>query len=439
MSSATILHKLKPAARIGEELLAELGCRASLLGQSDHPALAWRRAGLFALSGHKDGPARMVPLPLATFVDGALLALKSLSGDPEKLPINGSLLLGERARILDMSRNGRASPSGHCRLIDARQGRFALNLARDDDWTLLEAWLEEPATTWGDVGRIAKARDAAALVQRGAEIGLAISLDQLPGSQPWFAETAFPPVRPGRARPLVADLSSLWAGPLASNLLQRMGAHVVKVESISRPDGARRGNTEFYHLLNGGKRCAAFDFAAPDGRRDLQKLLAAADIVIEGSRPRALRQLGIDAEQLLAQKPGKVWLRLAAYGDDETRVGFGEDIGVAAGLSTIMEQAWGKPFFAGDAIADPVSGILAALAAWTKWQAGGGSFIRLSMRDAVARAIQLNGTGNDWPSIASEWQALAEADDAELYPMRQPSAPIEQLGASTRQIMDGLC
>ncbi len=439
MSSATILPALKPAARIGQELLADLGCRASLSGQGDHPALAWRRAGLLGLSGEKNGPARIVPLPLATFVDGAILALKSLSTAPEILPISGSLLLGERARLRNLSRNGRASSSGHCRLIDAKQGRFALNLARDDDWTLLEAWLEEPAATWDDVSRIAMSRDAATLVQRGAEMGLAISLDQIPGSKRWFAETSFSSVQSGRTKPLVVDLSSLWAGPLASNLLQDMGAHVVKVESISRPDGARRGNAEFYHVLNGGKPCAAFDFSTADGRGDLRKLLGAADIVIEGSRPRALRQLGIDAEQLLAQKPGKVWLRLGAYGDDETRIGFGEDIGVAAGLSTIMERAWGEPFFVGDAIADPVSGILAALAAWTKWQAGGGSLIRLSMRDAVGRAMQLNGTKYDWSAIASEWQALAGADDTELYPMRKPVAPVEELGASTKQIMVGLC
>jgi len=381
----------------------------------------------------------MVPLPLATFVDGAILALKSLSGAPENLPINGSLLLGERARLMNLSRYGRASPSGHCRLIDAKQSRFALNLARDDDWALLEAWLEEPATTWEDVIRIALSQDAETLVQRGGEIGLAISLDQVAESKPWFTETSYSSVRSVRAQPLVVDLSSLWAGPLASHLLHLMGAHVVKVESISRPDGARSGNAEIYHLLNGGKQCAAFDFYSADGRSDLRKLLAAADIVIEGSRPRALVQLGIDAEKLLAQKPGKVWLRLGAYGDDESRVGFGEDIGVAAGLSTIMQKAWGAPFFVGDAIADPVSGILAALAARTKWQAGGGSLIHLSMRDAVGRAMQLNGTKDDWPAIASEWQALGETDDADLYPMRKPSAPIEEIGASTRQIMARLC
>ena len=41
---------------------------------------------------------------------------------------------------------------------------------------------------------------------------------------------------------MVVDLSSLWAGPLVGHLLLRAGARVVKVESTTRPDGARRGS-----------------------------------------------------------------------------------------------------------------------------------------------------------------------------------------------------
>ena len=40
--------------------------------------------------------------------------------------------------------------------------------------------------------------------------------------------------------PLVVDLSALWAGPLCAHLLGLAGARVVKVESLGRPDGARR-------------------------------------------------------------------------------------------------------------------------------------------------------------------------------------------------------
>ena len=40
---------------------------------------------------------------------------------------------------------------------------------------------------------------------------------------------------------LVADLSSMWAGPLCGQLLARAGATVVKVESPRRPDGTIKG------------------------------------------------------------------------------------------------------------------------------------------------------------------------------------------------------
>ena len=270
-------------------------------------------------------------------------------------------------------------------------------------------------------------------------MGLAISLDQIVENKPWFVETALTTRHPEQKTPLVVDLSSLWAGPLAGNLLHLMGARVIKVESHARPDGARMGIAAFYRLLNAGKQSVAFDFASAEGRADLLKLVDRADIVIEASRPRALRQLGVFAEQLLSDKPGKVWLRLTAYGDEDNRIGFGDDIGVAAGLCTIMEHSWGKPVFVGDAIADPVSGIFGALAAWAKWQDGKGGLIHLSMRDAVRRAMQLENEQMDWPEVATKWQELAEADCDDLYPTRQNLGAVEAIGASTNRVMAELC
>ena len=381
----------------------------------------------------------MPPVPLGGAMDGAMLALKSLADHPEKLPLSGSLLLGERARLMSLKPTGRRSSGGHCRLLGTADGRFALNLARDDDWGLLEAWLEAPAASWGDIERVVRLRSATALVERGLELGLPIALDLLTKAKPWFEAVEFQSAANQPKATLVVDLSSLWAGPLAGNLMHLLGAEVIKVESLSRPDGARQGNREFFDLLNAGKKGVALDFASPQDRDDLATLLAKADIVIEASRPRAMRQLGIQAEQLIAQKPGKVWVRLMAYGADQNRVGFGDDIGVGAGLSTIMEKAWGEPGIAGDAIADPISGIYAALAAWTKWQAGGGFLINLSMCDIVRHAMQIDNENWDLPAVAMEWQNMADVDRAELYPMRNFTGTAEDLGASTAEIMSRLC
>ena len=115
---------------------------------------------------------------------------------------------------------------------------------------------------------------------------------------------------------LVADLSSLWAGPLCGQLLARAGAVVVKVESPSRPDGTRRGEPAFFDWMNAGKLSYCLDFDSDSDA--LRRLLDVADIVIEGSRPAALRRRGLSAEDLPG-KPGRIWLRINGYRDQPDR------------------------------------------------------------------------------------------------------------------------
>lgn len=379
----------------------------------------------------------MVPLPLAKAADIALNGLRALA-PRAPLPLSGAALLGERTRLMGLSRNGRASPTGHCRLIDCYDGRIALNLAREDDWGLLPALVGADAKDWGKLDVACLEFSAADLEQRGAEMGMAIARDRISKPRDWLRKQGLgEPTTPNR-NPLLLDLSALWAGPLAASLLGMCGAQVVKVESLQRPDGARQGNAEFYELLNSGKRSVALDFAAPTGRQALMRLIEAADIIIEGSRPRALRQLGIEAEKLIAAKPGKVWLRMLAYGDDETRIGFGDDIGVAAGLPSVMEQAWGEPLMVGDAIADPLSGLHGALAAWQSWANGGGELLTLSMRDVVRHAMG-DMEGIDIPSRAREWAEIAAASDLPFYENRTVTKRAEPLGHSTNAVLETLC
>jgi hypothetical protein len=81
------------------------------------------------------------------------------------------------------------------------------------------------------------------------------------GSTPWRAtRVASPSARVRLTGALVADLSSMWAGPLCARLLGLAGADVIKVESPDRPDGARRGNREFFDWLHAGHRSLAVDF-----------------------------------------------------------------------------------------------------------------------------------------------------------------------------------
>lgn len=555
----------------------------------EHPSLSWAGSGLMALTGRADGPPRMLPSALAACADGALAALASLAPADAFEGLRGSRLLAERAAFTGFTRQGAISAGGSCRLLPTADGVIALNLAREDDWALLPAWLEaEVAADWDPVAAAVCVRPSAELIERGRLLGLAVAaspeagarsclqsepifplsprgrvfgspdelaqcqlglgqtrergarsvplrfakqlrvsmtdaekalwyhlragrlnghkfkrqtplgnyiLDfvcfrsklvvELDGSQhldsakdekrdAWLKSEGFrvarfwsgqvlreidsvlsailqlleaplsptPPPRGGRGSmraPRVLDLSSLWAGPLCGHLLHRIGAEVVKVESLQRPDGARRGSPEFFDLLNAGKRSVALDLASAPGRAQLRTLLGAADIVIEASRPRALRQLGIEAEALLQAHPQLTWISLTGYGrepDWEQAIAYGDDAGVAGGLTALLHAAHGEWLFAGDAIADPLTGIHAALAAWASWRQGGGRLLSIPLAGVVRAVLDFDPVP-DVAARTAEWTAVLDRSGrtVALPRRREPSAAAAALGADTAAVL----
>ncbi|MEQ1438844.1 CoA transferase [Fontimonas sp. SYSU GA230001] len=429
------------AAAYACQLLADLAIaplRAPVCAD-EHPAVGWARSGLMALTGAAEGAPQLCPVPLTTCADGALAALASLAPAGAFDGLRGAQLLAERAAIAGHTRQGRIAPGGACRLFDTQDGAIALNLTRDDDWSLLPAWLEtDVAADWEALAAALRSRTMHDLVERGRELGLAIApvVPPLTRTAPWFEWTVSAPRRMAAAarRARVLDLSALWAGPLCSHLLQRCGADVVKLESTRRPDGARRGPPAFFDLLNAGKRSVALDFATAAGRAQLHALVARADIVIEASRPRALRQLGIDAERLVRERGDLIWVSLTGYGRAEPRaqwIAYGDDAGVAAGLSYLMRATTGSAMFVGDAIADPLAGLHAALAAWSAWRSGAGHLISIALVDVVRHCIGFGAPANldGWRRRAQHWSALISQDEPRAPTARVADGVAPALGA----------
>ena len=435
------------AAAYAQRLLDFLGLKPSrpLHVPERHPAAAWAASGLMELTGLADDAAQMCPVPIAACADGALAALASLA--PAQAPdgLDGAQLLAERAALMGLRRAGAVSPGGACRLYQAADGWIALNLAREEDWSLLPAWLElEHAPSADALPTLIAARASLELVERGRLLGLALSADQAPQAKAlaWFSVIAEgrPRASAGERAPRVVDLSSLWAGPLCSHLLQRLGAEVIKVESADRPDGARRGHPAFFDLLNAGKRCVAIDPRSAAGREQLLALIASADIVIEGSRPRGLRQLGIDAEKLVRQTPGLTWIAISGHGRGEPQenwVAYGDDAAVGAGLSHVLHQASGQHLICGDAIADPLTGLHAALAAWTSYREGGGRLLSLALSQVVAHclAFDLPGSEAALRERQAQWTALAERSGVRAPQARPIAATAHALGADTEVVL----
>jgi hypothetical protein len=317
-------------------------CAVSTAGET------WARSGLLALTGWPDRPPVAGPAALAEGME-RLAADVARFGGPV---LDGPALAGERAAIAGLTRGGRTSAGGACRLVPTADGWLAVNLARPSDVDLLPAWVGtadwEPAVA---------ERSSADLDDGAALLGLPVAVPGSVASAPLVRRPRVPWASRPRAGLRVVDLTSLWAGPLCASILGLAGAEVIKVEDPRRPDGARLGPAAFYDLLHAGHRSVALDLRSPA----LVDLLRTADVVLEASRPRALEQLGIDREALAAET-GCVWVAITGRGLDgpeRNRPAFGDDAAVAGGLVAIDPDD-GGPLFCADAVADPVTGLTAA-------------------------------------------------------------------------------
>jgi hypothetical protein len=305
------------------------------------------------------------------------------------LGVGGPELLRERAAILDIAPNGTISAGGTCRLLRAGDDRWvALNLARRSDTELLGAWMQRDwhDPVWDAVAHALGEMTAEHAVERAQLLGIPAAI-AVPAPDMGPQDRNAPDSIDLRGARVV-DLSALWAGPLCARLLAELGASVVKVEHVHRPDGARAGSPEFWNVLNGAKVALMLDFASTEGRRELQRLLDAADAVVTSARCRAIEQLGFDLERRVREQ-SLVWVSITGYGYRGTwsdRVAFGDDAAVAGGLA-VTAGGVDAPVFVADAPADPLAGLNGALRAARSLAAGGGACIDVSMRDAVASAL----------------------------------------------------
>jgi CoA-transferase family III len=379
-------------------------------------------------------------IPLTGWADAQLAELARITGSARIAALTGATLLGERAALNCLRIPGRKSAGGGCQMFDALDGIIALNLSRIDDRDMLPALVGRDCFDVTDdltvSARLAEV-GAAELIERGRTLGLAIAgFDEMSAS-PAATPTSTGAQRIRSVRPLVIDLSALWAGPLAAHLLWLAGAEVIKVESRSRPDSMRAGDPGLFALLNQGKGSVALDLRDPPDRAALIKLIRRADVVIEAARPRALLQLGIEGDALVREVPGLVWLTITGHGiegDAANWIGFGDDTAVAGGLGKALLETTGTAGFVGDAIGDPLTGIYAATVAAQALALGHGARQVISMSGVVAAALASERKANLQQHLSElhVWSAGVGRPFPDVIP-RQPG-PVAALGVDNRRL-----
>ena len=380
----------------------------------------WAASGAMALTGPADGAARQAPAAIVDVMRRLADHYVALGGDPT----DGPALLGERAALAGMGRRGATSVGGNAYLMAAGEGVVCVNLARPDDLAALPALLgaDVDPTDWRSIERLIGRLASAELAGRADLLGVPLGV---PGTAPTRPATVTVGGTSPRCsdRPLVVELGSLWAAPLCGDLLRRAGCRVVKVESRARPDGARSGPASFFDLLNTGKESVVVDPSAADGLEAVQRLVSAADVVVESSRPRVMGQWGIDVEALV--DTGTVWTSITGYGRTGPRssgVAFGDDAAVSGGL--LLEDPMG---FVADAVADPATGLLAAVLTLAALGSGRGHLLDVSL---AGTAGWLAGDGRE-PDTTSGVEVVPPR-------ARRVGARAAVLGADTASVMAGL-
>lgn len=175
---------------------------------------------------------------------------------------------------------------------------------------------------------------------------------------------------PDAPRPLggvrVLELTRVIAGPVAGRTLAAHGADVLGVTGPHLP---------FYRIedLGRGKLSAQLDLRNDDGRGALERLLAGADVFMQGYRPGAIAGHGFTAERSARLRPGIVHASLSAYGAAGPwagRRGFDSLVQTASGFNVAEAEAAGetRPRPLPAQALDHASGYLLALGVMTALQ-----------------------------------------------------------------------
>jgi len=124
----------------------------------------------------------------------------------------------------------------------------------------------------------------------------------------------------------ILALEQMQALPYATQLLARLGADVVKVESvkggdlgrgsqpgITDPDGRFVGATYLRNNLD--KKSICVDLKAPEGKQLILDLAPKFDIVAENFKGGALSRMGLGYDDIAAVHPGVIYLSVSGFGN----------------------------------------------------------------------------------------------------------------------------
>jgi crotonobetainyl-CoA:carnitine CoA-transferase CaiB-like acyl-CoA transferase len=195
----------------------------------------------------------------------------------------------------------------------------------------------------------------------------------------------------------VIDFGQYLAGPLAAMLLADHGADVIRVD----PPGGPRWRHPCNAVLQRGKRSIVLDLKGPSDLDVARRLVAAADVLIEGFRPGVMARLGLGAE---SAPPHLIYCSLPGFAQDDPRAamaGWEGVVSAAAGLYARgrfnpTQDPNGGPIYTPVPLASSYAAFIAAhaivAALIARHRAGFGQHVEVALFDAAHQVIGESGS-----------------------------------------------
>ena len=148
----------------------------------------------------------------------------------------------------------------------------------------------------------------------------------------------------------VLDATAWWAGPSSTQMLAHLGADVIHLEAIQRPDGMRLTGgafagkkdewweySAFYLSANTNKQGITLDLNQSKGMKLMRELIADSDIFVENYSPRVMDGFKLGWEDVHKLNPRTIMARMPAFGLSGP---WRDNVGFAQTMEQITGMAW---------------------------------------------------------------------------------------------------
>jgi crotonobetainyl-CoA:carnitine CoA-transferase CaiB-like acyl-CoA transferase len=199
----------------------------------------------------------------------------------------------------------------------------------------------------------------------------------------------------------VLELGTLIAGPFCSRMLAEFGAEVIKIEAPDGGDPIRQwrvlkdGTSLWWSVQSRNKKSVTLNMKDARAQEIARRLALDADVIVENYRPGVLEKWGIGYEQLKAENPATIMVRLSGYGQTgpmKDLPGFGAIGESMGGMRYVSGHPDRPPLRIGISIGDSLAamhGVIGALMALRHRDATGGRWNGKRGEDCVAGQGQM--------------------------------------------------